>query len=183
MLNFGGCITSVLFYDQSQCSVVRTDFFMGICFACLAWLRLWTITEQTQGRGPWFLLNRKMVGTFRSSRTYVPASFHPKGAVFLALRMVVFISGPLVTSSSMKFPPRNRKNPGRTFFGGNSHPDFASSGCKWAPEGGEIGLLSLGSEARANNRRNGILQQRELIDLSGPEEESRKLRKKWSCKL
>lgn len=104
-------------------------------------------------------------------------------AVFLALRMVVFISGPLVTSSSMKFPPRNRKNPGRTFFGGNSHPDFASSGCKWAPEGGEIGLLSLGSEARANNRRNGILQQRELIDLSGPEEESRKLRKKWSCKL
>ena len=51
-VKFRGCITSVFFYDQSQCSVVRTDFLWASGFACLAWLRLWTITEQTQGTGP-----------------------------------------------------------------------------------------------------------------------------------
>ena len=60
MLKFRGCITSVFFYDQVQCSVVRTDFLWASV------LPVWPGSgsgpspnkHKAPGR-PWFLLNRK----------------------------------------------------------------------------------------------------------------------------
>lgn len=84
-------------------------------------------------------------------------------AVFFGPKDGVFISGPLINIIHEQHP--FRKNPGRKCS--VEIPICCASGCKWAPEGGEIGLLSLGSEARANRAAMGFYNSMN-DSLSGP---------------